>query len=453
MNALKIEPSIAVGVLTGVDRIEVALDGPYRLPHGSVLEGGVYRAIVADRGVLMVPADGTERFEAEAIDLIPVDPISSSFLVSSVRIGIGFHWERAEDQRFRGVLRLIRHSNELTLINVVGVEDYLASVISSEMNATSNAELLKAHAITSRSWLLAQLKPWRIDWEEDRNETGPPNKGELIRWYDRENHADFDVCADDHCQRYQGITRATTASVRKAVEDTCGQVLTSDGEICDARFSKSCGGMTEDYRAAWQEREIPYLSARVCGEGWPRGFSSPLSIEENARAWISGQPPAFCNTNDAEMLERVLPDFDQETVDFYRWQRRIGQEEVQSLLGQKLGVNLGPIVSFAALERGRSGRIIRLQITGLGESLVVGKELEIRRALSTSHLYSSAFVVDAGPTIKDVPEWFLLRGAGWGHGVGLCQIGAAAMAEHGIDSARILLHYFLNAEIKELYSH
>jgi SpoIID/LytB domain protein len=338
-----------------------------------------------------------------------------------VKIGIGFHWERFERQRFNGSIRLQASHGSVSLINVIGVEDYLASVISSEMSATSHPQLLRAHAITSRSWLLAQLKPWKVDLGALKDLAQPESEGR-IRWYDRENHADFDVCADDHCQRYQGITKATTDAVRAAIVDTYGKALVYAGRVCDARYSKSCGGMSEDYRAAWQDFEIPYLSATTCGKDWPSSFAAPLSSEENARAWISGNPSAYCNTIDAQLLSKILPDFDQETIDFFRWQRAVVQDELQELLERKLGLSVGNIVGLDAVERGRSARIIRLRISGDRDTVVIGKELEIRRALSASHLLSSAFFVENGPTTGGVPDSFLLNGAGWGHGVGLCQI-------------------------------
>ncbi|MEP7272745.1 MAG: SpoIID/LytB domain-containing protein [Acidobacteriota bacterium] len=451
MIGIDAEPTIAVGIVTGAPILQFSLEGTYRLPNAAVIPGGTYRAWASEGSIVLESARGERTTLDGSLKLKPNDGRAQSFVVASVQIGIGFHWQRAEDQKFTGDLELIGDAGgRLTLINIVGVEDYLASVISSEMSATSHPELLKAHAITSRSWLLAQLDPWKVDRGGQLAKAAGPS-GELIRWYDRENHAAFDVCADDHCQRYQGMTKATTDAVSAAVNATWGRVLTCAGEMCDARFSKSCGGMTEDYRAAWQDIEIPYLSARVDAERWPKGFRGPLTDEVNARAWILGSPQAFCNSRDSDLLAKILPGFDQETVDFYRWRRRITQEELQGLIERKLGTRLGAISSLRALERGRSGRIIRLAIAGELSSLILGKELEIRRALSESHLYSSAFIVDQGPRVGAIPAWFELRGAGWGHGVGLCQIGAAAMAEAGLDAKTILDHYFLNTELEQLY--
>jgi peptidoglycan hydrolase-like amidase len=387
------------------------------------------------------------------VTLVPEDHQHASIIVKDVRIGLGFHWERSEDQEFTGDIRLIRGPDGLlTLVNAVPLEDYLASVISSEMGARSHLELLKAHAVVSRSWLLAQLKPWKVPKDNGKAIKGRTESGSLIRWYDREDHFAFDVCADDHCQRYQGITKATTPAVRDAVGATFGNVLTFDEQLCDARYSKACGGMTEDFSTGWEDKTIPYLSARYDGDGWPQEYRLPLSDEANARLWITTEPPSYCNAMGGAILARILPGFDQETIRFYRWQSRLGQDELQSILSSKLGVEFGPISSLEPIERGASGRIVRLRITGERESLVMGKELEIRRALSLSHLLSSAFVVDEGERSNGVPAFFTLQGAGWGHGVGLCQIGAAVMAERGLDHRAILRHYFGQAEVESLYS-
>ena len=447
------EPTISVGIKSGVESLTLRLKSPYLTSRGDKLSEGLYRATANGKTVALESLEHAVEAQDSELTLVPEDHKPASVTVKDVRIGIGFHWDRFEDQEFTGEIKLVPGGDgSLTLINAVPLEEYLASVISSEMSARSHLELLKAHAVVSRSWLLAQLKPWKITRNtatasEDRSEPGS-----LIRWYDREDHFAFDVCADDHCQRYQGITKATTPSVRDAVKATFGKVLTFDGELCDARFSKSCGGMTEDFSSAWEERTIPYLSARYDGEEWPSRYPLPLSDEANARLWITSQPPSYCNAVDSEILERILPSFDQETIQFYRWQRRVRQEELQSLLSSKLGFDFGPISSLEPIERGASGRIVRLRITGERKNLVIGKELEIRRALSSSHLLSSAFVVHEGEQSNGVPSFFMLEGAGWGHGVGLCQIGAAVMAERGLDHGAILRHYFGRAEIESLYS-
>lgn len=430
MKRLDAQPSIEVGLMTAVQEAAVELKGDFRAPDGSLYAAGSYRF-------------------AEAIDLVPFDLVSASFLVHDVLIGIDFHWERRQDQEFRGSLHLRPDpAGRLTVINKVPVESYLESVISSEMSEHSHPELLKAHAIISRSWLLAQIAPWRKS-PAGANRIQPDARasGELIRWYDRENHAGFDVCADDHCQRYQGITRAVSNNAADAVRSTRGMVLISDDQLCDARFSKSCGGMTEGFSAAWADDDFSYLQVAYDGESFPEGYSLPLTREEHAERWIRNAPPAFCNTADPGILGRILPDFDQETRDFYRWRITLGQEELQNLLRRKVGVDLGFIRQLRPLERGGSGRIIRLRIEGDRGSLVLGKELEIRRALSASHLYSSAFVIDSAPDGSS----FALTGAGWGHGVGLCQIGAALMAEKGYAFQSILEHYYRGSLLFGLY--
>ncbi len=338
-------------------------------------------------------------------------------------IGIGFRWERKERQVFRGTIRLIKREAGLSVINDVSLEDYVTSVISSEMSATCPLELLKAHAVISRSWLwFPKVSPAHAGGQQ-RTESH-----EILRWYGREAHPDFDVCADDHCQRYQGITKASSRAVIDATCATAGEFLRFKGAICDARFSKSCGGITERFATAWEDDDIPYLQSI---------YDGPLNLgTANSETWIRSSPPAYCNTDDSELLARLLPGFDQETHDFYRWQVAYTPEELGELIRQRLGVELGPIRELQPLARGPSGRLNRIKVTGERDYLVIGKELEIRRALSRTHLYSSAFVVDKEP------GRFVLSGAGWGHGVGLCQIGAAVMATEGKTYIEILQHYY-----------
>jgi SpoIID/LytB domain protein len=454
--------------MTGAEGVAFELSGEFVLPDGRRVRDGSFRVEGRKGEVELKSEDGRHTFVAPEVRLAPVLP-TASFTVFDVVIGIDFHWERKQDQRFRGALK-IKPDGEgrLTIINEVPVESYLVSVISSEMSATSHTELLKAHSIISRSWLLAQLKPWRPR-KPDRPAPALETKAAgaihaagavpaldeeklLIRWYDREAHTDFDVCADDHCQRYQGVIKSAPPKVSDVIRATWGRVLVYDEELCDARFSKSCGGMTENYDAAWEDARFPYLAVSYDGEAFPAGFDLPLTEEANAERWIRNSPPAFCNTNDRKILGRILPDFDQETRDFYRWRVTISQQELQDLLRKKLGVNFGAIYRLEPVERGASGRLIRLRVVGERETLIIGKELEIRRALSPSHLYSSAFVVEAGESDGGAPSAFTLIGAGWGHGVGLCQIGAALMAERGYDYRRILGHYYRGARLYELYS-
>ncbi len=378
----------------------------------------------------------------------------ASFSLYDVTIGINFHWERQETQIFQGVLKLVVEEGKITAINILPVEDYLVSVISSEMKATSSLEFLKAHAVVSRSWLYAQIEKRKTLGEK---ETGSffsfiKNDSELIRWYDREDHTTFDVCADDHCQRYQGITKATKEEVIEAVHATCGQVLTYNGEICDARFSKCCGGVTEQFEYCWEDKHLPYLKAKAdTPKNKNQKEANDLTQEREADHWIRTTPNAFCNTKDKRIISQILNNYDQETSDFYRWKVSYTQAELAELIRQRTKTDYGDIIDLIPMQRGKSGRVIRLQIVGSKKTMCIGKELEIRRTLSSSHLFSSAFVIDKGEILEGIPQTFTLTGAGWGHGVGLCQIGAAVMGEQGYTYDQILLHYYDGAEIKVMY--
>ncbi len=372
---------------------------------------------------------------------------NSSFTLKGVTIGVKFHWERQEEQTFKGELHLIVDGEQIVAINRLGIEEYLTSVISSEMSATASPELLKSHAVISRSWLLAQIQKNKA--LSGKAVSTYRTDEELIRWYDREDHTLFDVCADDHCQRYQGITRAHTHQVAQAIEATRGEILTYNGTICDARFSKCCGGVVEEFESCWENTHHPYLiPLRDCAE---QEKLPNLRNEENAREWILGKPDSFCHTTDPAILSQVLNNYDQETTDFYRWKVDYSQEELARLVGEKSGIDFGDILDLIPVERGASGRLIRLKIVGSRQTLILGKELEIRRTLSPSHLYSSAFIVEKGECIDGIPQRFTLRGAGWGHGVGLCQIGAAVMGEKGYTYSHILQHYYPGATLKKLY--
>ena len=379
----------------------------------------------------------------------PASP-SSSFELKAVTIGRNFHWQRQEDQCFKGAFNLVTGENGIVVINQVDVEEYLTSVISSEMSAQASKELLKAHAVISRSWLLAQIeKNFRLGRKEEKQQNCYRDNEQLIRWYDREDHTIFDVCADDHCQRYQGITRASNQSVVEAVKETRGQVLMHKHAICDARFSKCCGGVTEEFNYCWEDKHYPYLSAvRDLDTDAPL---PDLTQEEEAERWIRQRPESFCHTTDPKILSQILNNYDQETHDFYRWKVRYTQAELAELIATHTKSDYGEILDLIPVERGKSGRISRLKIVGTLKTMTIGKELEIRRTLSPTHLFSSAFVVDKGPEVNGVPEWFELTGAGWGHGVGLCQIGAAVMGEKGYSYDQILLHYYQGAEIRKLY--
>ena len=390
--------------------------------------------------------NGTFRMQSSA-DFVLLEPVNEDdayFELNHVTIGVQFHWEREETQRFKGKLKICIQNGMLTAVNILSVEDYLLSVISSEMSATSSLELLKAHAVISRSWLLAQIEKGK-QLKDANYKTLIRNEEGYIRWYDREDHSGFDVCADDHCQRYQGITKVSSPQVYEALKATSGEVLIYDDRICDARFYKCCGGITEKFENVWEPVVHPYLTKVIDNDVVPTGYDLDLSNEKNARAWILSNPPAFCNTHDKEVLSQVLNDYDQETQDFYRWQVTLTPAEVKDLLFRKVGIDVGEVLGLVPVERGVSGRIIRLKIIGSKKNIVVGKELEIRKALSESHLYSSAFIVER------VADSFVLKGAGWGHGVGLCQIGAAIMGAKGYPYREILTHYFPNAEVKKIY--
>ncbi len=445
------EPTIDVGVLHS-DSITFELHGTYRRPGDNRNYNDVFTATRSgDR--IMLEQRGEVALESEGFTLHPVDYEFDSMTIRDVIIGVKFHWERKENQQFRGSLKIICENGKLTAINILPIEQYLLSVISSEMSATSSVNLLDAHAIISRSWLLAQIEKSHILLKNKKGYTSlHRTDDELIRWYDREDHLLFDVCADDHCQRYQGITKSYTEVVRESIEKTRGLVLVYQGRICDARFSKSCGGISEDYENAWEPVRHPYLTSITDfkGDALP-DFNMDFSDEKNAEKWIRNTPPAFCNTQDVSVLSQVLLDYDQETSDFFRWETAYAQEELAGLIRMKTEIDFGSIIDLIPIERGRSARLVRMKIVGTKKSLTIGKELEIRRVLSPSHLYSSAIIVEKSDITGSVPGKFIFKGAGWGHGVGLCQIGAAVMGAQGFSYEHILNHYFKGAEIKKLY--
>ena len=367
-----------------------------------------------------------------------------SFELQNVTIGVDFHWNRQETQEFPDDLKLIAVDGKVVAINCVGIENYLVSVISSEMSATNSPELLKAHCIISRSWILAQIQKNReIQASQEQYSACTDTETERIKWYDREDHDRFDVCADDHCQRYYGLSRASTSAVREAVAQTWGRVLTYDGKICDARFSKCCGGVFEEFKFCWEPKQFPYLVKRR--DAAAENDFPDLTVEENARQWILSEPEAFCNTKDPQILSQVLTNFDQETKNFYRWKVEYTVDQLSELVRLRSGEDYGEILDLVPVARGTSGRLWKLKIVGTKKTKIIGKELEIRRTLSPSHLYSSAFVVE-----KQDGK-FILRGAGWGHGVGLCQIGAAVMGAKGYKYDEILTHYFPGSTIEKKY--
>ena len=436
------EPEISVGIVNAQE-IHFALNGKFFAKGETVCgdqvvsfqEGGINWNGNLYRELTFTPQDEL-----------------NSFSLYDVTIGINFLWERQETQVFNGTLKFVVHEDKITAINILPVEDYLISVISSEMNATSSLELLKAHAVVSRSWLFAQIEKRKAMSDKgDGFFSFIKTKDEYIRWYDREDHTIFDVCADDHCQRYQGITKASNATVAKAVKATRGQILIYDNKICDARFSKCCGGATEEFEYCWEDKHYDYLSAVRDSDKEEARPLPDLTNEKEAEHWIRKAPKSFCDTHDKKILSQILNNYDQETTDFYRWKVRYTQEELATLIRENTKTDYGDIIDLIPIQRGTSGRICKLKIEGSLKTLTIGKDLEIRRTLSKSHLFSSAFVVDKGELKDGVPQWFLLSGAGWGHGVGLCQIGAAVMGEKGYTYNEILLHYYKNAEIKRFY--
>jgi stage II sporulation protein D len=434
-----VAPLIHVGILLA-ERVQFRLEGTGPA-EASVREGHVE-----------VLRDGLLIARDETVTFSPGEGFGDTFRIRDVVIGIGFHWEQKEEQRFKGALKLVASGLQVQVVNMVSVEDYLVSVISSEMRGDSAPALLKAHTIISRSWLLAQIE----------KQESPAGEGaayspiretdkEYTRWYDREDHTGFHVCADDHCQRYQGITRASNPEVVRAVKETTGEVLAYGGRICDARFSKCCGGVTEQFEYCWEPDVHPYLQRVDDHPVVPEAEPVDLKVEANAIRFISGRPDAFCNTDDAALLGQVLNDYDQASSDFYRWKVVCDQEEMARLIRERSGVDFGAILDLVPVTRGESGRLVQLKIVGTKRTMTIGKELEIRRWLSSSHLYSAAFFVEKGKSQEGVPQQFILRGAGWGHGVGLCQIGAAVMASKGYSHTEILMHYYKDVSIEKRY--
>lgn len=437
------EPIIDVGIIDRSESATIQLEGVFATAAGGSAGPGEIHIDCRD-GVLR--CRGAVALEGQQLEFTPDEFDNYRFSLEAV-IGIDFHWQQNETQDFRGSLQLLAQpDNRVTVVNRVPLETYITSVICSEMNADSSPESIKSHAVISRSWLLAQL---------DARDSQPSNRfrisdSEIIRWTEREAHSAFDVCADDHCQRYQGIGRTDSREVTAAIAETRGLVLTFDGRACDTRFSKCCGGVVERYQTAWGDQSVPYLVALADGPDSQSPLPA-LADEATMRAFIE-QPPTdvYCNCTDEAILNRVLNDYDRTTHDFFRWQVRLDAVRATQLVSDKLGIDLGRIVAMEPLERGPSGRLIRLRLTGESASVVIGKELEIRRALSESHLYSSAFVVDTEGDFER-PDTFVLTGAGWGHGVGLCQIGAAVMACQGSSHQEILRHYYPGTALERFY--
>ncbi len=438
MGAVENQPKIAVGIMDGQAEVFGRLNGDFRVSEFDLVSGRF--SVKAAPGMIVLFDEARHEIaRSPSVGLTPRE--GSSFSLFNVTIGSYFHWERKEDQTFQGgLIFLLSGDGTISVINEIPLEDYLISVISSEMNPAAPMEFLKAHAVLSRSWLLAALNRKK----KARGTSEPTQRmteGEMIRWYEREDHDLFDVCADDHCQRYQGMTKIISEQAREAVGETQGMAITFQNEICDARYFKACGGLTEEFNTAWDDKRVPYLQS-IPDASAPY---QPIRTEEEASHWILSEPEAYCNIKDERLLKKILPDFDRETKNFFRWRIEYSRQELEEILREKSKFDFGTVKEIVPLRRGPSGRISRLKIGGSKRSMVVGKELEIRRWLSRSHLYSSAFVV----TIED--ERFIFHGAGWGHGVGLCQIGAAVMATQGFSAEEILGHYFRGTEIKKIY--
>ena len=443
------EPVITVGILSGK---EIGFSFPKEfISSDGIAICGIQQAVNRKGKICW------QEKEYDELSFTPQQDTSSFFELQDVTIGINFHWERKEVQRFKGELKIIVEDDRLTAINIIPIEDYLTSVISSEMSATASLELLKAHAVISRSWLLNKLKVANGKLKVIMHPDNTANfelstlPSQLIKWYDHEAHKNFDVCADDHCQRYQGITRTSTPQAIEAVFATRGEVLMYEGEICDARFSKCCGGAFEEFQNCWENVKHPYLIGQRDSKTETR--LPDLTKEAEADKWIRTSPAAFCNTHNKQVLSQVLNNYDQETTDFYRWRVWYSQQELSELIHKRSGIEFGKIIDLIPVERGTSGRLVRLKIVGTLRTLIIGKELEIRRTLSSSHLYSSAFVVDKEykEDEKEIPSRFILTGSGWGHGVGLCQIGAAVMGEQGYKYKEILSHYYPGSAIEQQY--
>lgn len=467
---VRTQPKLEVGILSGSEiAFEILSDGA-GLQRVSYSGGKIsYNGALYDELV----------FEAQTLSTLFAEP---SFILYGVTIGVDFHWERKVTQKFAGTLKFIVEDGKVTAVNVIGVEDYLLSVISSEMKSSAKLEFLKAHAVISRSWVMAQIARrhrasgravqeaelqslnsvpalvTRLDAARDAKTPatpdGSPEIPEYIRWFDHEDHKRFDVCADDHCQRYQGLAMVAGDTVLQAVDQTWGLVLRQEGEICDTRFSKCCGGVMERFSTCWADQDYPYL--QPLADTSAEGPVPDLTTETAARSWILSKPESFCNTEDAGTLSQVLNDYDLETRDFFRWSVSYGRSELSELIRKRSGFDFGTIRALIPVERGPSGRLKRLEAVGTKLRMVIGKELIIRRFLSDSHLKSSAFVItyldSEGKEVAAGSDWtrVVLQGAGWGHGVGLCQIGAAVMASEGYDFRAILRHYYPGSELSEL---
>ncbi len=443
------QPHINIGLATG-DKLRFSLLGNFfQLGTQNVFSGNFSSEI--RNGKILLKGETGEFLFTSGVTFKPDNYNVELFKIFGVKIGVDFHWESAKDLLYTGSLKLIIEGDRLTAVNIIPLEDYLLGVISSEMNPKSHHEFLKAHAVISRSWLMSQITDRKKSAGKEALNNDEYVEDEIIKWYDRGDHKNYDVCADDHCQRYQGISKNISESVRDAIWQTRGLTLVYNDKVFDARYSKCCGGKTELFENVWSEKDKSVIPSLFDYKFPPDNFEENLKSEENAAKWIYGSPEAFCNVAESEFLEEILVEFDQKTKDFFRWRVEFSQAEISKLIAEKSGIDFGEILDLIPVERGESGRLIKLKIVGVKAEKIVGKELEIRRILSETHLYSSAFVVEKIIGKGNIPEKFILRGAGWGHGVGLCQIGAAVMARLNYRFDEILAHYYPGIQIKRVY--
>jgi len=448
---MKEAPHIDVGIICKA-RIIFRLSGKYLLAGTGEYCYNTIEASI-ENGNIRISTGKSRRVLGKEVTFTPCNLSADHFELSEVVIGIQFHWEQKENQKFQGALKLLVTGEEIQVINIIPVENYISSVISSEMSGDSSLNLLKAHAIISRSWALNQMyKPFSGTIDDAQSPDPGESESEYIHWYGRMDHEYFDVCADDHCQRYQGITRSQNPNVIRAVNETNGQVLSYEDEICDARYSKCCGGVSELFENCWEPVSHPYLRKVIDKPETEPGETTDLTLEMNAVPFINGNSEAFCNTRDRSVINQVLNEYDRTTEDFFRWEVKYTQDEISELIHEKSGIDFGKILDLVPVQRGESGRLLKLQIVGTKKSLCIGKELVIRRWLSKTHLYSSAITIEKLGLEKDVPGGFHIHGAGWGHGVGLCQIGAAVMGEKGYPVKEILNHYYPGASIETKYN-
>jgi len=354
--------------------------------------------------------------------------ISNNIYLSPIKAGRGFHWQKSIPIQVLGDIRISSFESSLFVINAIYLEDYLMCVATSEMSGDCPKALLEAQTIAARSWILAA--------EEKKH-----------------NHLNLDACNDDCCQRYQGITNLNQESI-KAANNTRGIVLIHNGMICDARYSKSCGGITENNNNVWDMDSKPYLCSVYDGKASKEyDVSSDLSF----RKWLSNETSSYCSPNfiTEKNLDKFLGNVDKQGS-YYRWSVSYDNNELVSLVFAKTGKKFETIINLKTTKRGNSGRVLSLDIIGVLDdntnfSLSIGSEYEIRRILHPEFLYSSAFTIESNSEHNNKTNRFTLNGAGWGHGVGLCQIGALGMALDGGKTEEILLHYYQSSQIRNLY--